>query len=181
MAKLRWGSSTAPLGPTATVLSGWKKKKSHPFLSCAGETSKGRAQFKQGLWYSFCCCGSGDFGCEEVWSLIDGTWLAKASSIDTVAPAKPVLFGCGARWGWSRFHWWNLSFSNILCIPIRSASAVQLSQPSTYKTEMALLRRLQKGTFWYTKCFVRVMSIFFLFNFPSLLLKGFCFKSRLSR
>lgn len=142
-------------------------KKSYPFHSCAGETSKGSTQLKQGLWYSFCCCGSGDFGCEEVWSLIDRT---KASSTDTVVPAKPVDFRCGARWGWNSLLWWNLSFGNTFCICISNDSAVQLSQTGTYKTEMALLRWWQKGAFWHTKCVIRVMCIFFLFNFPSLLL-----------
>lgn len=146
----------------------------HAFHSRSDETSKCRAQLQQGLWCSFCCCGSVDFGCEEVRSLIDRTRLAKASSIGTVVPATPVDFGCGARWGWNQLHWWNLSFSNTLCIPIRNASEVQLSQLSAYKSGMAFLTRLQKGAFWYTKHFVRVMSVFFLFHFPSLLLKGCC-------
>lgn len=75
MSKLCRDSSASPLGPTAMALLGQKNlKESHPFHSCAGETSKGSTQLKQGRWYSFCCCGSGDFGCEEVWSLTDRTW-----------------------------------------------------------------------------------------------------------
>lgn len=75
MSKLCRDSSASPLGPTAMALLGQKNlKESHPFHTCAGETSKGSTQLKQGWWYSFCCCGSGDFGCEEVWSLTDRTW-----------------------------------------------------------------------------------------------------------
>lgn len=119
-------------------------KKLNPFHSCAGKTSKGREQVKQG--YDI-LAGSGDFGCEEVRSLTDRTWLAKASSTGTLVPAKPVDSGCEVRWGSNTLHWWNLSFSNTLCSPVRNASAVRLSQPSTRKTEMALLRWLQNGVF----------------------------------
>lgn len=98
-----------------------------------------------------------------VWRGVVPDWqdMAKASSRDTVVPAKPVDFGCGARWGWNRLPWWNLSFSNTLCIRIRNYSAVQLSQ-----SEMALLRWWQKGAFWYTKCVIRVMCFSFFWAFP---------------
>lgn len=49
--------------------------------------------------------GSGDFGCEEVRSLTDRTWLAKASSTGTLVPAKPVDSGCDVRWGSNTLHW----------------------------------------------------------------------------
>lgn len=150
-------------------------KESYPFHSCAGETSKGSTQFKQGLWY-FCCCGSGDFGCEEVWSLIDRTWQKPRAQTLLYQPNLWILVvGQGGA---------EIDCSgeiSVLAIP--SASVGEMILQCSYLRKALTKQRWwwQKGAFWYTKCVIRVMCIFFLLNFPSLLLDGCCYKSQLGR
>lgn len=77
-----------------------------------------------------------------VWRGVVPDWqdMAKVSSTDTVVSAKPVNFGCGARWGWNRLHWWNLNFSNTLCIRIR-----MILQCSYLRQALTRLRWLCSG------------------------------------